>query len=164
MTKYLLTIIGLILASQSVSAKTVDDVLSCKKISDCPYIFDVYDGDAAFKKALDKFKKLPVASKDDWIANGTASPSAPVILDGKTYAIFDVCKPHDCGDNGYSLAYDPEEKKLFGIRVFLLKGISTPIGDPSIEVIEMLTSYRDGELGKEVNAENSVLPVTFHPK
>lgn len=158
--------IGLILASQSVSAKTIDDVLSCKKNADCPYIFDVYEGDPAFKKAVDKFKKLPIASKDDWISDGTAGPATPVTLKGKTYAIFSVCKPHDCGDNHYSLAYDPEGDKLFGLRILGLKGIKIPLGDPSIEVIEMLTSYDDegGELRTEVGSENTILPLTFHPK
>lgn len=144
---------------------TIQNTLSCKKTADCPYLFDVVDGDKTFKRALQNFAKLSDAKQDaKWIVNGgTSSPSTPVILDKITYAVFGTCEPHNCGSNHYVLAYNPETKKIYGLHTTDLPKKQTFIGNPSTNLAALLKSYEEGELLEQLNDEKVKLPLIFNP-
>jgi hypothetical protein len=165
--KKALIIISLLALAPLAHAKdkvTVQDTLHCKAISECPYIFDVLEGDKTFKKALQDFAKQPQAKKDRvWlVGGGTATPSTPVVLGKTTYAVFGTCEPHNCGSNHYVLAYDAKAKKIYGLNTK-----DTPskkqvlIGKPSAEVAALLKSYEEGDLLSQLNKPNVKLPLVF---
>jgi hypothetical protein len=167
MMKSTLALMGLfVLAPLAAAADkaTIQDVLNCKSSSECPYIFDVYAGDKAFKKALNTFSKLPIAKADaKWLANGTASPSTPVTMGTTTYAIFNVCEPHNCGDNHYVISYDPTKKQVYGLKIAGLEQKKTPIGKPNPDLLALMSSYENGELAKQLNETNTKFPLMFKP-
>ena len=43
---------------------------------------------------------------------GTASPSQDVTVNGKTYTVYQGCKPHNCPAESYVVLYDAPNKKM----------------------------------------------------
>jgi hypothetical protein len=143
--------------SNSGYTKTIADAESCKNMSDCPYLFEMVSGDSDFKVAMNKFLNLPQTSKFSWIPEGTTTPSLPVILNDNTYILFITCQPHNCGDDGFVIAYQAKTNKLVGLHTFRESKKVIPINSPSEDEISMMTSFDNGELEKIGNK----LPITY---
>lgn len=126
--------------------KTLEDAQSCKEKDKCPYLFEIIKGDTIFKKTVTEFMKLPEVANDPWIPTGTASPSLPVTLNDSLYILFTTCKPHDCGDNVYILAYQLKENRLIGLHINL-NGNNIPVNSPSNDEVSMMTALDDGKIG-----------------
>lgn len=47
--------------------------------------------------------------------NGVATPGKSMQLNGKSYLINTVCKPHACGDNQFFVVFAPEGTKAWGL-------------------------------------------------
>ncbi|GBQ90759.1 hypothetical protein AA13595_2977 [Gluconacetobacter johannae DSM 13595] len=53
----------------------------------------------------------------DWVRSGhaTSSPSTQVTLDGQTYTLGHLCKPHDCGNNQLDIVFAPGAASAWGL-------------------------------------------------
>ncbi|GBQ26622.1 lysozyme inhibitor [Gluconacetobacter azotocaptans] len=53
----------------------------------------------------------------DWIRRGhaTSTPSTQVTMDGKTYTIGHLCKPHDCANNQLDIVFAPGGASAWGL-------------------------------------------------
>lgn len=55
----------------------------------------------------------PAIKQADWVKNfGTASPAEYIQLDGKQYAVFTGCRPHNCPSESYAALYNPTIKQF----------------------------------------------------
>ena len=153
-------LVVLLSISNSGHTKTITDAESCKNTGDCPYLFEIVSGDSAFKSAMNKFLQLPEVSNASWIPEGTTAPSLPVILNNSTYILFITCQPHNCGDDGFVLAYQTKTNKLVGLHTFREDKKSIPINAPSEDEIAMMTSFDSGDLERS----EKELPITYNKK
>ncbi|MBB2202678.1 Ivy family c-type lysozyme inhibitor [Gluconacetobacter tumulisoli] len=53
----------------------------------------------------------------DWIRRGhaTSAPSTQVTMDGQTYTIGHLCKPHDCANNQLDIVFAPGGAAAWGL-------------------------------------------------
>ncbi|GLX91058.1 Ivy family c-type lysozyme inhibitor [Pseudomonas weihenstephanensis] len=67
---------------------------------------------APYKKAYAGMLAYP-----DWVSTGqgTAAPVEKVVVDGKTYTVGQMCKPHDCADNQLNVVFSPDAKHAWGL-------------------------------------------------
>lgn len=80
---------------------------------------------------------------DEWLQkysstmNGVSAPSESVQVHGRTFEVGNVCKPHDCGDNQFYVAFAPDGKQAWGV---LLKADAEPLlfGEPDADVQQAL--------------------------
>ena len=144
--KIIFIIVSLSVPSVSFS-KSIADAEACQNKDDCPYLFEMVSGDSKFKKAIDGFMTLPETANDLWIPEGTTAPSLPVTIGDSTYILFSTCQPHNCGDNGFILAYQIKTNKIVGLHI-IREGERVPINSPSKIEIAMMTDFDNGNLEK----------------
>lgn len=139
--KWLIATAMLALTCQLANAKNIKDVLNWKNSNDsCPYFSEVYTGDVTFRKSMDEFKNSSNIEVG-WANGAIETPSKTVILNSKTYAIFNICEPHNCMWNDYVLIYEPINHSFFGLHTVDESKIL--IGNPDNDMIAMLRSYDD---------------------
>lgn len=77
-----------------------------------------------YKKAYAQMLSFP-----SWVskAQGTASPVERVSVEGKSFTVGHMCKPHDCADNQLSVVLMPMEPSPgdFSLRVQRMERPST---------------------------------------
>ena len=100
---------ALVLSTASLATHAVES-------STTPYVGN-YIADVAkeHKSVADSYKIItePVHARFDWLKDyGTASPATEVTIDGKKYAAFSGCEPHNCTNSSYVLLLDPESNEF----------------------------------------------------
>ena len=67
---------------------------------------------APYKKAYQAMLAYP-----QWVTTGqgTAAPVEKVVMDGKTYTVGQMCKPHDCAANQLNVVFSPDGKQAWGL-------------------------------------------------
>ena len=67
---------------------------------------------APYKKAYQAMLAYP-----QWVTTGqgTATPVEKVVMDGKTYTVGQMCKPHDCAANQLNVVFSPDGKQAWGL-------------------------------------------------
>ena len=67
---------------------------------------------APYKKAYAEMLSFP-----SWVskAQGTASPVERVSVEGKSFTVGHMCKPHDCADNQLSVVFNADGTKSWGL-------------------------------------------------
>ena len=67
---------------------------------------------APYKKAYAEMLSFP-----SWVskAQGTASPVERVSVEGKSFTVGHMCKPHDCADNQLSVVFSADGTKSWGL-------------------------------------------------
>ncbi len=65
-----------------------------------------------YKKAYAEMLSFP-----SWVskAQGTASPVERVSVEGKSFTVGHMCKPHDCADNQLSVVFNADGTKSWGL-------------------------------------------------
>ena len=65
-----------------------------------------------YKKAYAEMLSFP-----GWVskAQGTASPVERVSVEGKSFTVGHMCKPHDCADNQLSVVFNADGTKSWGL-------------------------------------------------
>ena len=53
----------------------------------------------------------------DWVKSGqgTAATVEKVVMDGKTWTVGLMCKPHDCAANQLNVVFSPDGKQAWGL-------------------------------------------------
>ena len=53
----------------------------------------------------------------DWVktGQGTAAPVEKVVMEGKTWTVGQMCKPHDCAANQLNVVFSPDGKQAWGL-------------------------------------------------
>lgn len=83
-----------------------------------PCLFDLLKR-PAYKQAWNEM--LKGAPAPQWLSafgrggNGVASPSTTVRIDGQSYEVSNVCKPHDCGDNQFYILFTRGGGQAWGL-------------------------------------------------
>jgi len=83
------------------------------------YLFQVLEDPHYLKRWSQIFENED--SVDDWLIgytneyDGVSSPGKEEIIDGSTYEIHNVCKPHSCGDNYFVVAFPKDGSSAVGI-------------------------------------------------
>ncbi|WP_097304047.1 Ivy family c-type lysozyme inhibitor [Pseudomonas chlororaphis] len=77
------------------------------------YLFEIADK-APYKQAYAEMLAFP-----SWVseAKGTATPIENVSVDGKSFTMGKMCKPHDCLDNQLFVVFSADGKKSWGLLV-----------------------------------------------
>ena len=67
---------------------------------------------APYKKAYAEMLSFP-----SWVskAQGAASPVERVSVEGKSFTVGHMCKPHDCADNQLSVVFNADGTKSWGL-------------------------------------------------
>ncbi len=67
---------------------------------------------APYKKAYAEMLSFP-----SWVskAQGAASPVERVSVEGKSFTVGHMCKPHDCADNQLSVVFSADGTKSWGL-------------------------------------------------
>ena len=67
---------------------------------------------APYQKAYQAMLAYP-----QWVTTGqgTAAPVEKVVMDGKTYTVGQMCKPHDCAANQLNVVFSPDGKQAWGL-------------------------------------------------
>ena len=67
---------------------------------------------APYKKAYAEMLSFP-----SWVskAQGAASPVERVSVEGKSFTVGYMCKPHDCADNQLSVVFSADGTKSWGL-------------------------------------------------
>jgi hypothetical protein len=75
------------------------------------YLFDLATK-APYKKAYAEMLAYPT-----WIseAQGVSTPTEKIVVQGKSYTLGHMCKPHDCADNQLSVVFTADGKKSWGL-------------------------------------------------
>lgn len=78
------------------------------------YLFDLATK-APYKKAYAEMLAYPT-----WIseAQGVSTPTEKIAVQGKSYTLGHMCKPHDCADNQLSVVFTADGKKSWGYWQF----------------------------------------------
>lgn len=83
-----------------------------------PYLFDLLKR-PAYRQAWNA--ALSGADAPQWLTafgrggNGVATPSSTITIEGQTYEVASVCKPHDCGDNQFYALFVRGGAKAWGL-------------------------------------------------
>jgi len=97
------------------TAKTAVEAKNCQSENNtCPYSFDLYKTDPAYKKSFDETMNqngLP-AMLDEM--NGPAGPMEPVTIDGKVYLKGFMCEDGNCGNHNLTFLYQPDFHNFVG--------------------------------------------------
>lgn len=76
------------------------------------YLFQEVAKDPALAQQFAEIT-APLTTHFSWVAKfGTASPAQEVKVDGKTYTVYQGCKPHNCPAESYVVLYDTSSKKM----------------------------------------------------
>ena len=98
------------------TAKTAVEAKNCQSENNtCPYPFDLYKTDPAYKKSFDETMNqngLP-AMLDEM--NGPAGPMEPVKIDGKVYLKGFMCEDGNCGNHNLTFLYQPDLHNFVGL-------------------------------------------------
>lgn len=104
----------------------------------CPYFFDAYPRDKAFRIAFNEALQRANIRKPAWLTNTTATPAE--LLRGVTANRFllYLCEPHNCGGHFFWVIYEPQTFSLRGIQV--LDDKQSVFGDLTDEEKNLLQS------------------------
>lgn len=76
------------------------------------YLFQEVAKDPVLAQQFAEITK-PLNTHFSWVAKyGTASPAENIKVNGKTYTVYQACKPHDCPAESYVVLYDAHNKKM----------------------------------------------------
>ena len=89
-------------------------LLAMPASSEGRYIFDVVKQPpfgAAWNRLVEPLKK-----SQPWMidARGVAGPSVTINVDGQSFEVFSLCKPHDCADNQMQVLFSDGGRKAHG--------------------------------------------------
>jgi Inhibitor of vertebrate lysozyme (Ivy) len=93
-------------------------IAGAARAEDAPYLFDVLPK-PAYRAGWDKLMK-EVQPTPDWLMqfsrnfDGVAGPMKPATIEGKTYELYFVCKPHDCAAKKFEVMFDVAAKRAYG--------------------------------------------------
>lgn len=97
------------------TVKTAVEAKNCQSENNtCPYPFDMYKTDPAYKKSFDETMKqngLPTTLDE---MNGPAGPMEPVKIDGKIYLKGFMCEEGNCGNHNLVFLYQPDLQRVVG--------------------------------------------------
>ncbi|TKJ90765.1 hypothetical protein EpCFBP13511_09760 [Erwinia persicina] len=111
------------------AGKTAVEARNCQPGNNtCPYPFDLYKTDEAYKKSFDEAMNqngLPTMLDE---MNGPAGPMEPVKIDGKVYLKGFMCEEGNCGNHNLTFLYQPELQNFVGFYSNSKEGqwINTP--------------------------------------
>jgi hypothetical protein len=79
------------------------------------YLFDV----VAKEPYRTSWSRLiqPLRKAEPWLvqAQGVASPAEMITVDGATFEVFSLCKPHDCADNQMKALFSAGGARAYGM-------------------------------------------------
>lgn len=76
------------------------------------YLFQEVAKDPVLAQQFAEITK-PLNTHFSWVAKfGTASPAERIKVDGKTYTVYQACKPHNCPAESYVVLYNAHDKKM----------------------------------------------------
>ena len=132
----LLVLVGLLAGTVTAHA---DSWQKCAAKPDvCPYFFDVYARDKAFRNAFNEALRRSGIRKPGWINNATATPAEPAGYSNDDRFLFYVCEPHNCSGHFFYVIYEPRRSSLRGLQV--IDNRQTVVGDLSLEEKNLLIS------------------------
>ncbi len=148
-------------ASFAAGPASIDTALNCIRPLQCPYFGDLFNDDAAFKKAVnDSFaegKRRPPA----WLAKGASTPMRPLLLRGKWYLIGSVSEPNKAAH--MVMALYAAETQSASVLYVDPKGSNVALGNGDAEAWRVLelVSRKDTPLAQMVNADDAPLPIAL---
>lgn len=76
------------------------------------YLFQEVAKDPVLAQQFAEITK-PLNTHFSWVAKyGTASPAENIKVNGKSYTVYQACKPHNCPAESYVVLYDAHNKKM----------------------------------------------------
>ncbi|HGT5164548.1 TPA: hypothetical protein ACM3LU_005075 [Escherichia coli] len=123
----LMLFLAVLFTGFNVEAASVKQALSCdpnaraEQPGACPTTYELYEGDAAYKAALDKALK-PVGlsgmfGKGGYM-DGPGGNVTPVTINGTVWLQGDGCKANTCGWDFIVTLYNPKTHEVVGYRYF----------------------------------------------
>ena len=106
--------------------------------SACPYFFDVYPRDKAFRTAFNGALQRAGIRRPAWLSNTTASPAELLRGPDSHRFLLNACQPHNCGGHFFIVIYDPQQADARGLQV--LDDRQTFFGELSDEEKKLLRS------------------------
>ena len=105
--------------------------------SKCPFFFDVYPKDKAFRTAFNETIQRAGIRKPGWLNGSTATPAEPLPGEGGTRFLLFACEPHNC-THAFFTIYDPLSVRVRGL--YILEGNTTFFGEVSVAEKNLLLS------------------------
>ena len=133
--------IGMILFAGTITGTSVAWADSWQKCvansSKCPFFFDVYPKDKAFRAAFNETIQRAGIRKPGWLNGSTATAAELLPGDGATRFLLFACEPHNC-THAFFTIYDPRSVLVRGL--YVLDGNKTFFGEVSAEEKNLLLS------------------------
>lgn len=165
-----LKILGLALSATALFGTTpslaaglasVDTALNCIRPLQCPYFGDLFNDDAAFKKAVNDSFADGKRKPPSWLAKGASTPMRPLLLRGKWYLIGSVAEPNKAAH--LVMALYAAETQSAAVLYVDPKGSHIALGNADAEAWRVLelVSKKDTPLAQMVNADDAPLPIAL---
>lgn len=127
------------------TVKTAVEAKSCQPENNtCPYPFDLYKTDPAYKQALESSLSqngLVGLLGQEGALNGPEGPMEPIKIDGKVYLKGFMCAEGNCGDHNLTFLYQPDLRNFVGFYIVDKNGqwVNTP-SDGEMKVLKALVN------------------------
>jgi|LauGreDrversion4_2_1035121.scaffolds.fasta_scaffold94629_2 hypothetical protein len=104
---------------------------------ECPFFFDLYPKNKAFRTTFDETIRRAGIRKPSWLSRSTASPAELLQNDGGTRFLLFACEPHNC-THAFFTIYDPRSGLVRGL--YVLEGNMKFFGELSADEKNILLS------------------------
>lgn len=112
------------------------------------HLFEAAQSDQVLAQAFAQTMEA-IARTSPWVRQyGTTSPASIETIDGRSYVVFQGCKPHDCVSESYAALYDPQRGKMRAVFVqsdyagpSLTQSRLSWLGKPEFEHAKVLGRY-----------------------
>ncbi|EPB6466502.1 Ivy family c-type lysozyme inhibitor [Cronobacter dublinensis] len=124
------------------SIETAVEAKNCQSENNtCPYPFNLYKTDPAYKKSFDETMKLNGLPTMLEQMNGPAGPMEPLKIDGKVYLKGFMCEAGNCGNHNLTFLYQPDLQNFVGFYNNGKDGqwVNTP-SDSELKVLRALVN------------------------
>ena len=134
-------VMGLILFVSTITGTSLawaDSWQNCvANSSKCPFFFNVYPKDKAFRTAFNETIQRAGIRKPEWLSRSTATGAELLPGDGAPRFLLFACEPHNC-THAFFTIYEPRSVMVRGL--YVLDGNMTFFGQLSTEEKNLLLS------------------------